>query len=385
MADKSTRAAPRVPANASYVLVCHGGAGTMSREGSTPKQRAAYKAEIRAALEAGYKILSEGGGATSLCEAMDAVTAAVSSMEDCPLFNAGKGAVFNTSGKNELEASLMLSKPPASHPEIPASRRGVGMTLLTHVRNPSSLARALYLAPDILPHTFISGPTTEALAESLDEELVDESYFYTKKRWLEHRRGLGLPDGPYPYPDSDDEWNEKAGPPLLDLHPTGTVGAVALDIRGCIAALTSTGGRTNKLVGRVGDTPHMGSGFWAEEWPAAAGWVQKAWGKIWGLPNRHAVGMSGTGDGDYFIRCATGVTIAHRVKYLGESLQEATEFAVEELRQYGGIGGVIALDSAGNADQNTVAMPLNCPGMYRGVIREDGVPLTAIFDDDVLE
>ncbi|KAJ6498869.1 asparaginase [Mycena sanguinolenta] len=363
----------RAPANANYVLVCHGGAGTMSRAGSTPEQRAAYRTAISNALKAGYKILSEGG------EAMDAVTAAVSTMEDCPLFNAGKGAVFNTAGKNELEASLMLSKPPASAPEISPSRRGVGMTLLTHIRNPSALARALYLAPDLLPHAFISGPTAESLAESLGQELVDESYFYTKKRWLEHRRGLGLPDGPFPYPDPDDDVeNEKLE--LLDLMPTGTVGAVALDIRGCVAALTSTGGRTNKLVGRVGDTPHMGAGFWAEEWPAAAGWVQKAWGKIWGLPSAYAMGVSGTGDGDYFIRCATAATIAHRVKFLGESLDKAAEYAVEELRRNGGIGGVIALDNLGN-----VAMPLNCPGMYRGVIKKDGIPLTAIFDDDVLE
>lgn len=194
----------------------------------------------------------------------------------------------------------MLSKPPASAPQIPPSRRGVGMTLLTHVRNPSALARALYLAPDLLPHTFISGATAESLAESLGQELVDESYFYTKKRWLEHRRGLDLPDGPYPYPDpSDADETEKL--PLLDLMPTGTVGAVALDIRGCIAALTSTGGKTNKLVGRVGDTPQMGSGFWAEEWPVA-GWVQKAWGKIWGLPTSYALGVSGTGDGDVRVR-----------------------------------------------------------------------------------
>ncbi|KAK7035807.1 nucleophile aminohydrolase [Favolaschia claudopus] len=373
MVDKTTPTL-RPPPNARYVLVCHGGAGTMSRAGSTPEQRAAYNDALRAALKAGYKILSQGG------EAMDATVAAVTVMENCPLFNSGKGAVFNTAGKNELEASLMLSKPPASHPAIPVSRRAVGMTLLTHVCNPSALARALYLSPDLLPHPFISGATAETLAESLGQQLVDESYFYTKKRWVEHRRGLNLPDEPFPYPDPDDDENEKGGFPLLDLMPTGTVGAVALDIRGCVAALTSTGGRTNKLVGRIGDTPHAGSGFWAEEWPSAAGWVQKTWSKIWGLPASHALGVSGTGDGDYFIRCATAATIAHRVKFLGESLEKAAEYAVEELRVNGGIGGVIALDSMGN-----VTMPLNCPGMYRGVIREDGVPLTAIFDDDVLE
>jgi beta-aspartyl-peptidase (threonine type) len=192
----------------------------------------------------------------------------------------------------------MLSKPPASHPEIPSSRRGVGLTLLTHVRNPSALARALYLAPALLPHAFLSGASAETLAGALGQELVDESYFYTKKRWQEHRRGLGLPDAPYPYPDEEETDIEKMFP-SLDMHPTGTVGAVALDIRGCIAALTSTGGRTNKLVGRVGDTPHMGSGFWAEEWEATS-WVKKAWGKIWGVPTCHALGVSGTGDGDVY-------------------------------------------------------------------------------------
>ncbi|KAF7327605.1 hypothetical protein MKEN_00339700 [Mycena kentingensis (nom. inval.)] len=349
-----------------YVLVVHGGAGTMNRKGSTEEQREVYRAGIRTALEAGYAVLRAGG------EAMDAVTAAVTTLEDNPLFNAGRGAVFNVAGKNELEASLMLSKPPASHPEIPTSRRTVGLTLLRHVRNPSQLVRGLYLTPDLLPHPFVSDSTAEDLAKQLDQELVDESYFYTKHRWNEHRRGLGLPETEF------DEKADGSDFPLLDLNPTGTVGAVALDIRGCIASLTSTGGRTNKFVGRIGDTPHTAAGFWAEEW--TPGLVRKVLGKLWGLPSKHAVGISGTGDGDYFIRCATAVTIAHRVRYLGESLQAAADFAVEELRDNGGIGGVIALDNSGN-----IVFALNCPGMYRGKIEEDGVSKVAIFDDDVLE
>ncbi|KAF7315308.1 hypothetical protein MIND_00045300 [Mycena indigotica] len=349
-----------------YLLIMHGGAGTMSREGSTPEQRVRYKMGIRAALEAGYAVLRSGG------EAMDATVATVSVLEDNPLFNAGKGAVFNVAGKNELETSLMLSKPPATGDTgIPVSRRGVGITLLSHVKNPSKLARALYMAPTLLPHTFISGPTAELLAESLGEELVPSSYFFTKQRWIEHRRGLGLPD-------DDEKIGEEL--PLLDLQPTGTVGAVALDIRGCIASLTSTGGRTNKLVGRIGDTPHMGSGFWAEQWPSSTGWVNRLLDRIRGTSSEQAVGISGTGDGDYFIRCSTAVTIAHRVRYLGESLQKAADYAVNELRENGGIGGIIALDNQKNA-----VFALNCPGMYRGIIREDGVPLTAIFDDDILE
>ena len=158
----------------------------------------------------------------------------------------------------------MLSKPPHSHPEIPASRRGLGLTLLTHVRNPSKLARALYLSPDAAPHTMLSGDAAEAVGAELGVRMVEPGYYFTAKRWKEHRRGLGLPEEPLPYPDNGTD--DTSLP--LDQLPTGTVGAVALDVRGCIAAVTSTGGRTNKLVGRIGDTPSMAAGFWAEEWHA---------------------------------------------------------------------------------------------------------------------
>jgi L-asparaginase / beta-aspartyl-peptidase len=208
---------------------------------------------------------------------------------DCPLFNSGKGAVFNVDGKNELEASLMLSKPPASHPALPASRRGIGLTILTQSRNPSHLARTLFLAPGVVPHATLSGHTAESIGESLGLELVDPSYFYTEARWKEHRRGLGLPNEPFPPGHSPSQ------PPIdfpLDQMPGGTVGAVALDMRGCIATVTSTGGKTNKLVGRIGDTPHMGCGFWAEEWKDTG-----LWSRITGK-NKRAVGVSGTGDGD---------------------------------------------------------------------------------------
>ncbi|KAF8972944.1 asparaginase [Flammula alnicola] len=350
-----------------YVLVIHGGAGTMSKEGSTPEQQGAYKAALSEALRAGHKVLNEGG------DAIDAVVAAVTVMEDNPLFNSARGAVFNVDGKIELETSLMLSKPPSLHPEIPATRRGLGLTLLTRAKNPSHLVRALYLSPSLAPHTFLSGSNAENLGESLGETLVDPSYFFTEHRWREHRHGLGLPEEPLPHQGG----NSEPSPVPLDQLPTGTVGAVALDIHGCIAALTSTGGRTNKLVGRVGDTPVMGSGFWAEEWKES-GWIRRVWNKI-SLQKQAttAVGVSGTGDGDYFIRQATASTIARRVRYLREPLAKAAQRAVEDLLEDGGIGGVIALDNKGN-----VAMPLNCPGMYRGVIREDGVPKTAIFSDE---
>lgn len=189
----------------------------------------------------------------------------------------------------------MVSKPPFSHPEIPTNRRGLGLTLLTRAKNPSHLVRALYLAPSLAPHTFLSGATAERLGESLGETLVDPSYFFTEHRWKEHRRGLGLPEEPVPH--SVASINTVPTAPL-DEYPTGTVGAVALDIHGCIAALTSTGGRTNKLVGRIGDTPQMGSGFWAEEW-TETNLIKRLWRKVNGLnPSIRGVGVSGTGDGD---------------------------------------------------------------------------------------
>ncbi|KAJ2933227.1 hypothetical protein H1R20_g3814, partial [Candolleomyces eurysporus] len=408
------------------VLVIHGGAGTMSKDASTPTQRRAYKVALSNALKAGYAVLHDGG------EALDAAVAAVSVLEDNPLFNAGKGAVFNTAGKNELEASVMLSKPPSSHPAIPKSRRGAALTLLTRARNPSKLARTIYLHPELVGHAFMSGSTAEQIGERLGEELVDPSYFFTEHRWREHRRGLGLPEEPIPNPTSncsesrrsadlidlrDPEHqsngvraavpscvsNKNSGHPdlPLDSFPTGTVGAVALDVRGCIAAVTSTGGRTNKLPGRIGDTPLMGAGFWAEEWEHDAGdlrksgewmllpsWLREMWDRFHGQRSdttrektgKAAVGVSGTGDGDFFIRQSTASTVARRMQLAGESVEDASEKVVRDLFSDGGIGGVIALDNRGN-----VAMPLNCSGMYRGVVRADGIPKVAIFDDDVLE
>jgi beta-aspartyl-peptidase (threonine type) len=185
----------------------------------------------------------------------------------------------------------MLSKPPFTHPELTQSRRGISATLLTRIRNPSQLVRALYLSPEVAPHPFLSGSEVERIAsENLGQSLVDPSYFFTEKRWREHRRGLGLPEEPLP----DEEAIEE--PPNdfdTDALPKGTVGAVALDANGCIAVLTSTGGKTNKLVGRIGDTPHMGAGFWAGEWIAKRRWLH-----FWKPKQRRAVGISGTGDGD---------------------------------------------------------------------------------------
>jgi L-asparaginase / beta-aspartyl-peptidase len=217
----------------------------------------------------------------------------------------------------------MLSKPPAAHhdPSIPPSRRGTSVTLLTRTKNPSHLVRALYLAPEFAPHPMLSGEAAEKIgSEHFGVQTVDPSYFWTYARWKEHRIGLGLPVDPIEGPDtlddasssdgdvesetatcfysSDDVDEFKCEDDPIDLMPTGTVGAVALDIRGCISAVTSTGGRTNKLVGRVGDTPIMGSGFWAEEWQRGGGLLKRTWDRLKGKSTECGVGISGTGDGD---------------------------------------------------------------------------------------
>lgn len=188
----------------------------------------------------------------------------------------------------------MLSKPPASHPDVPSTRRGFSLTLLTQTRNPSHLARAIYLSPEAVPHAMLSGHEAEVVGETMGIEPVDPSYFFTEQRWKEHRRGLGLPDGPYPPGQTPGEGDPSGS---LDPMPTGTVGAVALDCRGCIASVTSTGGKTNKMVGRIGDTPQMGTGFWAEEWKETS-LFRKLLNKLHGRRQRRAIGVSGTGDGD---------------------------------------------------------------------------------------
>lgn len=188
----------------------------------------------------------------------------------------------------------MLSKPPASNPDVPSTRRGFALTLLTRTRNPSQLARSLYLSPEAVPHAMLSGHEAEVVGEGLGIERVDPSYFFTEQRWKEHRRGLGLPDEPYP-PGQSPSKDDPLEP--LDQMPTGTVGAVALDYRGCIASVTSTGGKTNKMVGRIGDTPQMGSGFWAEGWKEKR-LFKKVLNKLHGRRQTRAIGVSGTGDGD---------------------------------------------------------------------------------------
>lgn len=310
----------------------------------------------------------------------------------------------------------MLSKPPKSAPHVPSTRRGLGLTLLTRAKNPSSLVRALYLQPTLAPHTFLSGATAENIGASLGETLVDSKYFFTERRWREHRRGLGLPEEPLP---QETTAVDEPKSPTLDELPTGTVGAVALDINGCIAVLTSTGGKTNKLVGRVGDTPVMGSGFWAEKW-SEAGWVTRIVNSLSGRSNKKAVGISGTGDGDVSVilsficlpctystlRKSTSFATQRRQPLLAACNTWVNRSSKQRAKLFKSFTRVVGWEASlpltememvivivKNLFQDMllilqtllpVAMPLNCSGMYRGVIREDGVPKTAIFSDDVL-
>ncbi|ELU40729.1 L-asparaginase [Rhizoctonia solani AG-1 IA] len=238
------------------------------------------------------------------------------------------------------------------------------------------MVRALYLEPTLAPHAFLSGAAAEEIGHQVGQELVDPSYYWTEHRWREHRRGLGLPETPLPGEPS------KGIPyPPLDQLPTGTVGAVALDVNGHIACCTSTGGKTNKLVGRIGDTPSMGSGYWAEKWSEPR---KGLWAKVLQAFGRDKTTIRTY---QYFIREATAVTLARRIRYQGQSLKSAAQKVVEDLREVGGMGGVIALDNLGNGELKFIAhQGIWGTDIVAGrVIDSRGEPKVAIFDDDTLE
>jgi L-asparaginase / beta-aspartyl-peptidase len=331
--DDVSRPAPR------WGIVIHGGAGVIKRESLSPEREAAVRAVLSQSLQAGHAILAQGG--TSL----DAVTAAIRVLEDSPLFNAGKGAVFTHEGKNELDAAIMNGR----------TREAGAVAGLHHVKNPITLARAVM---EKSPHVMLIGEGAEVFAKQQGVELVPESYFYTEERWQSLQRALeaekkhqqappeqGQPQGPTSF------WETPEGKD----HKFGTVGAVALDQSGNLAAGTSTGGMTNKRFGRVGDVPVIGAGTYANE--------------------RCAV--SATGHGEYFIRYTVARDICSRMEYLDLPLLESANMVVMDvLVKAGGEGGVIAMDAQGN-----VAMPFNSAGMYRGYMGPDGMPTVAIFQE----
>jgi beta-aspartyl-peptidase (threonine type) len=292
-------------------IVVHGGAGTMKKKNMTAEQESAYRKKISEAISVGYTVLENGGSS------LDAVIYAIVILENSPLFNAGKGAVFTHTGENELDASIM----DGSNLEAGA------VAGVKTIKNPILAARAVM---EQSPHVMLSGKGAEEFARTVGLDLVDPTYFYTEWRYKSLQRALEL---------------EKGGSGSIEdtmNYKYGTVGVVALDAKGNLAAGTSTGGKTNKKYGRIGDSPVIGAGTYADNASCA---------------------VSCTGDGEYFIRGVVAYDIAAKVKYLNKSVKEAAQTVInEQLNDIGGNGGVICLDQKGN-----YAMIFNTEGMYRGV------------------
>lgn len=307
-----------------YVLVIHGGAGTILKENITPQQEAAFRAALTDALLAGYSAIKAGKNS------LDAVEAAIVLMEDNPLFNAGKGAVFTHEGKNELDAAIMWGP----------TRDAGAVAGVTTIRNPIRAARAVLERSE---HVMLTGKGAEAFAASMGLETADPSYFRTESRWQALQRALER-DSLNSVLDHDGHKQSSAYPPYRD-EKYGTVGAVALDQAGNLAAGTSTGGMTNKRFGRIGDAPIIGAGTYANE----------------------QVAVSCTGWGEFFIRSTAAYDVAAQMKYGRLPLAEAASNVIRKIGELGGDGGLIALDKDGN-----IAMPFNTSGMYRGAITESG-------------
>lgn len=305
-----------IPAQAStenpVAIVIHGGAGNIKAANFSPEQEAQYKTKLEQARDEAYTLLANGG--TSI----DAVILAISLLEDSPLFNAGKGAVYNYEGEHDLDASIMEGK----HQQAGA------VAGVQTIKNPIKLARAVMEKSE---HVFLAGRGAEAFAQQEKLEQVDNSYFNTEKRYKSLQKAKQALQ--------KTSWNEMDSNPQID-YKMGTVGAVALDKQGNIVAGTSTGGRTAKRFGRIGDSPVIGAGTWADN---------------------SSCGVSATGHGEYFIRFNVAADICARVKYQGLSIQEAADKVIkEELLNIQGSGGVIVLDRQGN-----VAYSYNTAGMYR--------------------
>jgi beta-aspartyl-peptidase (threonine type) len=324
------------PQNPRLGFILHGGAGTIKRGSMTADQEKEYRAKLEEAVLAGYKALQDGK--TSL----DAVEAAIRILEDSPLFNAGKGAVFTSDGRNELDASIMNGKTLAAG----------GVAGLHHVKNPITLARAVM---ERSPHVLMFGDGAEKFAKEQNVELVDEKYFWTKSRWDSLQQVLREEKEKAKPATEPKKISQNSGPAgALPVNRFGTVGAVALDRYGNIAAGTSTGGMTNKRYGRVGDSPIIGAGTYA---------------------NNNTCGISATGDGEYFIRLGVARDISALMEYRAMPIQAAAELVIKQkLQNLGGQGGVVAMDKFGN-----MAISFNSDGMYRAYIDSTGKPVVEIY------
>ena len=326
-------------------LAIHGGAGTILRSQMTPELEREYRGGLEAGLKAGWDVLEKGGAS------LDAVEAAVASLEDFPLFNAGRGSVFTHEGKQEMDAAIMDG----------ATLRAGAVAFVKNIRNPVRLAR---LVMERTEHVLLAGEGANQFAEQIGVPSEPDEYFFTEHRWLQlqeaiaagrvqldhftaetQRRGESEP-GAVATGSSDNPQSAIRNPQL------GTVGAVACDTNGNLAAATSTGGMTNKKFGRVGDTPLIGLGNYADEICA----------------------VSCTGHGEYFILGVTAYDVSARMKYKGSTLEDAARETIDQLTTIGGDGGLIAVDALGN-----VTLPFNSEGMYRGFVANENKLTVEIY------
>lgn len=329
--------------NTKAVIAIHGGAGTIVRASMAPDAEARYHAELRAVLVAAQRVLADGGSA------LDAVTQAVRLLEDCPLFNAGHGSVFTSAGTHELDASIMDGR----------TLEAGAVSCVKRVRNPIVAARHVL---EYSEHVMFTAEGAEAFAQAQGLEFVDPSYFHTDARYRqwqlarEQQRAMLDHDGAALAAQEASSANNEALPhePIDPNKKFGTVGAVAVDLYGHVAAATSTGGITNKQLGRVGDAPLIGAGCYADDATCA---------------------VSTTGSGEMFMRTVAAYDVAAQMAYRGVSLDEAAnDVVMNRLPRIDGRGGLIAVDAHGN-----VVLPFNTEGMYRGYARVGEAPVTAIY------
>ena len=331
------------PATHHWSIVVHGGAGVIERPALGPKGDASYRASLETATEAGAKVLDNGGSA------VDAVEAVLNILEDDPLFNAGRGAVFTAEGKNELDASIMDG----------SNLKAGAVAGVTHTRHPISLARAVM---EKSPYVMMAGPGTDVFGAKVGLEQVDPSFFFTEARWQSlvkqlKKEGMPIPPRPAGAPPPSEiapvAFYDESG----DSHSHGTTGVVALDRQGNLAAGTSTGGLQGKMPGRVGDSPIIGAGTYASNQSCA---------------------VSATGSGEYFIRLGVAREICNLVYFKGMSLQQAADQVIHhELEDLHGDGGVIALTPDGQT-----AFSFNTPGMFRARLSEGGKLEVHIYKDE---
>lgn len=323
---------PEIPKQQEFAIIIHGGAGTILKKNMTDSLERAYKAALTEAIQTGYKILEDGGSS------LEAVQRTINVMENSLLFNSAKGAVFNHEGKNELDASIMDG----------ATLNAGAIAGVTTVKNPINLAYEVMVNSD---HVLLSGEGAETFAKERGVELVDPSYFFTQNRYDALQRILER--------EKQDSVSASSAfiDPFIKDEKFGTVGCVALDKNGNLAAGTSTGGMTNKRYNRIGDSPIIGSGTYA---------------------NNATCGVSSTGWGEYFIRGQVAYDISAQMEYAGKSLTEATHNVIQEkLTKMGGTGGIVALDHYGNP-----SMEFNTEGMYRAYMNDQGELILGIYGEN---